>query len=272
MRLDLHIHTSASDGAWPPEKVVRAAAAGGLDVIAIADHDTTASVAAAEEVGRELNVQVIPAVEASSTWEGREIHVLGYFVDAASPALSAHEERARLLREDRMREMVRRLAGQGVEVGFADVEDAAGPKRDSMTRPHLARALVTKGYASSVPDAFDRLIGDHCEAFVPTALQSPAQAIEMLLSAGGIPVWAHPPRDLLDTLLPGMLRAGLRGLEVYRPSHRRNDVLRLEGICRTSDLLVSGGSDWHTPDYGAQLGDFFVTGDEVEKLLAAGGM
>ena len=272
MRLDLHIHTTASDGAWSPEKVVRAAAHGGLDVIAISDHDTTGAVAAAQEAAAEVNLQVIPAMEASSTWHGREIHVLGYFLDPSLPALVAHETRARGLREDRMREMVRRLVEQGLDVTFADVEEAAGPERGSIARPHLARVLASKGYASSVPDAFNRFIGDECEAFVPTELQNPTEAIEMLCAAGGLPVWAHPPRDLVDVLLPCMLKAGLRGIEVYRPSHRRNDVLRLEGICRTSGLLKSGGSDWHAPEYGPQLGGFFVTGDEVEKLLAAGGM
>jgi predicted metal-dependent phosphoesterase TrpH len=272
MRLDLHIHTTASDGAWHPEKVVRTAAHGGLDVIAIADHDTTGAFAAAAAAGVDVNVQVIPAMEASSTWEGREIHVLGYFLNPTSKELAVHEGRARRLRDERMQEMVRRLVEQGIEVTFSDVEEAAGSDRSSIARPHLARVLEGKGYASSVPDAFNRLIGDHSDAFVPTALQTPAEAVGMLRAAGGIPIWAHPPRDLVDTLLPSLLSAGLRGLEVYRPSHRRNEVLRLEGICRTADLLMSGGSDWHTPDYGSQLGDFFVTGDEVEKLLTEGGM
>ena len=272
MNVDLHIHTTASDGAWSPEKVVRAAAHGGLDVIAIADHDTTRSVSAAVAAGRDVNVHVIPAMEASSTWEGREIHVLGYFLDAHSPELEQHEGRARRLRDDRMREMIGRLLEQGIEVTFPQVEAAAGVQRSSLARPHLARVLEAKGYASSVPDAFNRLIGDHCAAFVPTGLQSPVEAIRMIRAAGGIPVWAHPPKDLVDELLPSMVEAGLRGLEVYRPSHRRSDVGRLEGICRTAGLLKSGGSDWHTPEYGQVLGDFSVSGDDVGALLSEGGL
>lgn len=272
MRLDLHIHSNASDGAWPPEKVVRAAAHGGLDVIALADHDTTAGVAVAQAVGVEVNVQVIPAIEVSSTWEGRDIHVLGYFVDATASALVGHEARALELRHERMREMVERLAEQGIEVDMAAVEEAAGPDRVNIGRPHLARALVSGGWVSSVPEAFQTLIGDHHAAFVPTRLLDPAQAVALVLESGGVPVWAHPPGDLVDGLLPGLVRAGLRGLEVYRPSHSRNDVLRLEGICRTSGLVMSGGSDWHTPESGWVLGSFHVTADEVEKLLAEGGM
>ena len=272
MRLDLHIHTTASDGAWSPEKVVAGAARGGLDVIAIADHDTTAGVAAAQAAGAECNVQVVPALEVSSTHEGRDIHVLGYFVDPLAEALQAHARRAGTLREARMREMIARLATQGIEVTFEDVDAAAGPERVNIGRPHLARALVTRGYASSVLDAFNSLIGDQHAAFVPTALLDPMEAVGLVLAGGGIPVWAHPPGDTIDALLPRLVRAGLRGLEIYRPTHGRSDVLRLEAICRSTGLLRSGGSDWHTPESGYVLGDFHVTGDEVEKLLAAGGM
>ncbi|GMV07484.1 MAG: phosphatase [Gemmatimonadota bacterium] len=272
MRLDLHIHSAASDGAWTPEKVVRAAAHGGLDVIALADHDTTAGVRAAQAEGAGLNVQVIPALEVSSTWEGREIHVLGYFVGLEATALRAHEDRALTLREARMREMVERLVAQGVDVSYEAVEAAAGPDRVNIGRPHLARALVAAGHVGSVTEAFNTLIGDQHAAFVPTRLLSPVEAVALVLESGGVPVWAHPPGDLVDALLPGLVRAGLRGLEVYRPNHSRNDVLRLEGICRSSGLVMSGGSDWHTPDSGVPLGAFHVTGDEVEKLLGAGGM
>jgi predicted metal-dependent phosphoesterase TrpH len=272
MRLDLHIHTTASDGAWPPGKVVDAAARGGLDVIAIADHDTTAAVSAAQARGVECDVQVIPAIEVSSTHDGREIHILGYFLDLADPSLMAYTHRASRRRADRMQEMLRRLGETGIEVAYAEVEEAAGPERVNIGRPHLAKVLIAKGYASSMPHAFATLIGDRHPAFVATGLMSPQEAVELIVGAGGVPMWAHPPGDLVDKLLPGMLRQGLRGLEVYRPSHSRNDVLRLEGICRSSGLLVSGGSDWHSPDSGSVLGDFHVTADEVEKLLEEGGL
>jgi len=272
LRLDLHVHSTASDGAWSPEAVVRGAADGALDVIAITDHDTVAAFATAESIGRELKVQVIPAVEVSSTHRDRDVHVLGYFIDPDAPAMKAHAERAVRRREERMHEMLGRLGAQGIDVAYAAVEAAAGPDRVVIGRPHLARALVTAGHASSVPDAFNSLIGDHSPAFVPTHLLTPVQAVELLLAAAGVPIWAHPPGDLVDELLPDLVRAGLRGLEVYRPRHAPAKILRYEGICRSSRLLVSGGSDWHTPDGGTALGDFFVTADEVEGLLSAGGM
>ncbi len=272
MRLDLHVHTTASDGAWSASQVVEGAARGGLDVIALADHDTTAAVGAARNAGSAARVQVVPAIEVSSTHRGRDIHVLGYFVDPESDALLAHRSRATQVRAERMETMIQRLREQGIEVAFEEVEEAAGPDRGSLGRPHLAKVLVAHGHASSVPNAFDRLIGDDLPAFVPTELLSPHAAVELVLEGGGVPVWAHPPADLLDGLLPSLLGAGLRGLEVYRPTHRPADILRLEGICRSRGLLASGGSDWHTPDSGTSLGDFFVTADEIEGLLAVGGL
>jgi len=272
VRLDLHVHSTASDGAWAPEAVARGAAAGGLDVIALADHDTVAGFRAAEAVGRSLDLQVIPALEVSSTHEGRDVHVLGYFVDPDAPSVVRHSERAVRRRDERMHEMLERLRAQGIEVDFDAVAEAAGADRVVIGRPHLAKALVKAGHASSVPGAFDTLIGDGHPAFVPTELLTPSEAVEVILGAGGIPMWAHPPGDLLDALLPDLIAAGLRGLEVYRPRNHRSDVLRYEGICRSSGLLMSGGSDWHSPDRGTALGDFFVTGSEVEGLLAAAGM
>ena len=272
MRLDLHMHTTASDGSWSPEAVVRAAAEGGLDVISITDHDTTAAVKPAQAIASELRIEVIAGIEMSSTHDGQDIHILGYFIDPDAPQLVAHAERAGNRREVRMQEMVERLVDQGIEVGFEDVERAAGPDRVVIGRPHLAKALVDAGAANSVYDAFDRLIGDDHDAFVPTALLGPAEAVGVILAAGGIPLWAHPPADLVDPLLPGLIDAGLRGLEVYRPRNKQSEVMRLESICRSHGLLMSGGSDWHTPDYGSALGDFHVSGDEVEALLHAGGM
>jgi len=251
---------------------VRGAATGGLDVIAITDHDTTAGLAAAHEASRDLSLQVVDGIEVSSTHMGRDVHVLGYFVDRESPSILAYGTRAERRREDRMREMIERLASQGVVVRYDQVEDAAGPDRVVIGRPHLAKALVEAGHAKSVPDAFNRWIGDDHEAFVPTHLLDPVGAIELILEGDGIPVWAHPPGDLVDALLPSMKEAGLRGLEVYRPRNRRSEVLRYESICRSAGLLMTGGSDWHTPDAGSALGDFHVSGDEVANLLEAGGL
>jgi len=272
MRLDLHIHSTASDGAVSPKAVLGLAKKARLDVIALADHDTTAGVRRLLERGIQEAIQVVPALEVSSTLEGRELHVLGYFVDPESPAILAHEVLAVDLREKRMRGMIQRLEGQGVEVEYDSVIEAAGPERTALSRPHLARALVAAKHVSTVPEAFDRYIGDQHPAFLPTDLLSPDEAIRLILEAGGIPVWAHPPDNQVESLLPRLVQAGLRGLEVYRPRHGPAYTMKLEGLCRAWKLLLSGGSDWHYPDRGLELGSFYVTAEEVSALLEEGGI
>lgn len=267
MRVDLHIHTRASDGAWSPEAVVRAAARGRLDVIAVTDHDTVAAVQAARNAASGLDVEVLTGIEVSSTHEGRDVHVLGYGVDTEAPTLVSYCNRASSGREDRMREILRRLAAQGIAIDFAEVERAAGPDRVNIGRPHLARVLVARGFATSIPNAFDTLIADGLPAFVPTGLLSPAGAVDLLRDAGGLPVWAHPPVRLMDALLPTLVEHGLRGLEVYRPGHTSGELSRLEGVCRTARLVATGGSDWHTPDAGSALGDFAVPSDKLGPFL-----
>jgi len=272
MRLDLHIHSTASDGALSPRDVLARCVAGRLDVVALADHDTTAGVRRLNRMGIRGDIQVVPALEVSSTLDQRELHFLGYFVDPEAEVIQRHEGRAVRLRERRMRGMIQRLGNQGVRVTIDAVARAAGPEGTALSRPHLARALVEAGYVSAIGEAFDLYIGDAHPAFIPTSLLSPEEAIRLVLDAGGIPVWAHPPEDRVESLLPRLVQAGLRGLEVYRPRHPARYTLRLEGLCRAWKLLMSGGSDWHGPDRGIELGDFFVSSEEVAGLLEEGGM
>jgi predicted metal-dependent phosphoesterase TrpH len=272
MRLDLHLHSTASDGDLSPMVVLEMAEAGRLDVIALADHDTTAGFRRLNSLGVRGPIQVVPALEVSSTLDARELHFLGFFVDPYAAEIRSHEKRAIRLREMRMRGMIQRLEDQGVKVEFEAVVAAAGPEGTALSRPHLARALVAAGHVTSIPGAFDRYIGDEHPAFLPTSLLSPEEAIHLILDSGGIPVWAHPPEDRVENLISRLVQAGLRGLEVYRPKHHPHYTLRLEGLCRAWKLLMSGGSDWHGPDRGAGLGDFYVTAEEVAALLEEGGM
>jgi 3',5'-nucleoside bisphosphate phosphatase len=267
MHIDLHLHSTASDGTLSPAALVEAAVAGHLDVIALSDHDTVAGVAGAIEAARGLPIEVIPAIEVSSTWGTREIHILGYDVDPGESRLARHAHFAEDLRAERIRKMIRLLGEQGVEVSMDAVLEAAGPEAHALGRPHLARALVVAGHASSVPDAFDRLIGDGHRAFLPTSLVSPEEAVRLIEEAGGTAVWAHPPSDLVEELLPALVRAGLMGLEIYRPRAHPDRMLRLEHLARTSGLLRTGGSDWHGPDGGIPLGTFWVSEEEVGGFL-----
>jgi 3',5'-nucleoside bisphosphate phosphatase len=270
LRIDLHIHSTASDGSLSPGAVVNAARAGGLDIIALADHDTIAGVPAAQ-VAAAGGVHVIPALELSTREAGAELHMLGYYIDLQEPSLVAFSERASGRREERMHDMIALLAKLGIHVTFAEVLVAAGARPDSIGRPHLARALVQKGYASGVADVFDRYIGDDGPAFVPTALITPGDAIDLIHGAGGVAVWAHPRPDALTAGLRTLADRGMDGVECYRP---RNTAAEAEHIARTAaahGLFVTGGSDWHG-DWHGPLGDFAVDRDDVAAFLDAGGI
>lgn len=272
MKLDLHVHSTASDGTVPPEEVVDRAIAGGLDVVALADHDTVAGVERARRAAAGKRIHIIPAVEMSSTFAGTDIHILGYFVDTRSDVFARHTLRTRERRDARMLEMVERLSRQGIKVSREQLDEQRGSDEVAWSRPHLARALVRAGHVRSVPQAFAKLIGNDRPAYVPTRLATPEEAIRLILGANGLPVWAHPPAELFQRLLPRLVRAGLRGLEVYRATRRAIGVAELEKAADDDGLVVTGGSDWHGPEGGTQLGDFFVTGDEVAAFLGAGGM
>ncbi len=271
MEIDLHLHSTASDGTASPTEVVRAAIEGRLDAIALTDHDTVGGVEEARAAAQGHAIEVITGLEVSSTWEGGEIHILGYFVDVANPELLAHGEFARTRRTERMKGMIERLGEQGVEVAFEAVLAEAGYAESNLGRPHLARAMVGAGHTTSVPEAFDRYIGNDHPAYIPTSLGDPEEALRLIQEAGGVPVWAHPPVEHLDALLPRLIRGGLKGIEVYRPRNSRDRVLLLERVARSTGLVMSGGSDWHGPDDGP-LGAFRLDSRDVGKLLELGGL
>jgi 3',5'-nucleoside bisphosphate phosphatase len=270
LRIDLHIHSTASDGSLSPGAVVAAARAGGLHVIAIADHDTLAGVAAAQAEAAG-SVHVIPALELSTYDAGAEYHVLGYFVDTTNAALLEHGARASGARENRMHDMIERLGALGVSVAFEDVLAAAGTKPDSLGRPHLARALHQRGHVTTISEAFDRYIGDQGPAFVPTALITPYEAIDIIHAAGGVAVWAHPRADALQTALSALVAHGLDGVECYRPRLTHGDTERISGVAAAAGLFVTGGSDWHG-DWQGRLGDFAIERDDVSAFLEIGGI
>lgn len=270
MDLDLHIHSTASDGAIDPAEIVEAALGARLDVIALTDHDTVRGVPPALDAARGRSIEVVPALEVSTTLGDTELHILGYFVDPWDEELLAHTAEAFRRREDRMRGMVDRLRDQGIDLSFESVTAKASDK-GSLGRPHLAHAMVEAGHVESVPQAFDLYIGNDHPAYLPTRLLEPGEAIQLIQRAGGVSVWAHPRVDRLPELLPTLVEAGLDGLEVYRPRTPGYRVVQLEEAARRTGLLVSGGSDWHGPEHGL-LGDFRIGSTEVSALLAAGGM
>jgi 3',5'-nucleoside bisphosphate phosphatase len=270
LRIDLHLHSTASDGSLSPSALVWAARSGGLDVIALADHDTCSGV---EEARRSLanHVHVIPAIELSTTLDGCEQHILGYFIDHQHTALSEYSTNAARKRMDRMSGMLERLQPYGIRLTLQDVVSSAEPGTRMFGRPHLARALAQRGHVQTVSEAFDRFIGDQGPAFLPTDLSGVADGINLIRRAGGVAVWAHPRMNALEKYLSALMEFGLQGIECYRPNATAAEVTQLEKIARTNKLLTTGGSDWHGVWQG-RVGDFYIGPDEVEQLLEIGGM
>lgn len=270
MKIDLHLHSTASDGSLSPSALVWAARSGGLDVIALTDHDTCTGI---DEALGSLpdNLHLIPGIELSTTLDGAELHILGYFIDHNHPRLVEHARTAAERRSARVRNMLGLLADRGINLSYDDVLAAAGTSTGVLGRPHVARALQRAGHVQTIGEAFDRLIGDSGPCFLPTELLDPRSAIELIIEAGGISAWAHPRYDQFERLLPQLMEWGIQGVECIRPRSLPSEIQFYEGTTKEKNLLVTGGSDWHGSWHG-RLGDWSVTHDEVEDLLAAGGM
>ncbi|MDH7489575.1 MAG: PHP domain-containing protein [Anaerolineae bacterium] len=263
--VDLHLHTSCSDGEYLPEEVVRRAADRGLRTIAIADHDTVAGVPHAVECARMVSLRVIPAVEISCELAEGEVHLLGYFVDCGDDSsLAQMLGRFRASRAERAHAMLDKLARLGMPLTWGEVEAFAGG--ESVGRPHVAQALVARGYVQSVAEAFDRYLSRNGPAYVPRFKLAPEQAIALIHDSGGVAVLAHP-LDVLDTV--GWLTAeGLDGLEAYYSLYTPDVSAQIAAIAQRHGLIVTGGSDFHGPRVspGIDIGSVDVPEEVVQAL------
>ena len=250
--VDLHTHSTASDGSRPAREVVRAAHALGLAAIALTDHDTVAGVADADAEGHSLGVRIVAGVELSAVEGDAETHLLGlHLADIAR--LDARLGTLRTMRLSRAERIVDRLNELGVKVTIEDVlsQSAGG----AVGRPHIARALVNDGWATDLRDAFDRYLGNGRAAYVPKDRLPIADAIAMIHEAGGVAVLAHPGASGTRARIEALAAHGLDGVEVRHPSHSHEDVVRLQALVDHFRLVPSGGSDWHgMPDGGRALG------------------
>ena len=243
-RADLHVHTTASDGLTTPASLARLASERGIFVLAITDHDTVAGIAPAQAAAAEVGVRLIPGVEFSTRASRGQTHILGYGIDPDHPELTRELAALRASRVERGWAMLERLAALGIEIDPSAVE--VGDGESSPGRPHIARALVERGYASSVQDAFDRYLSVGRPAFVPRRTLTAERAIELITLAGGIPVLAHPVSvHDLDVRLGELVRAGLRGLEAYYGEYDDPTRERLARLAASWNLLITGGSDYH---------------------------
>ena len=240
---DLHLHTRFSDGTESPERVVELAHGAGLSAIAITDHDNTDAIARAHAAAQPLGIELLPGIEMSASAEGLEVHVLGFCLNLHNEVLRRHLSQQQARRVERVWEMVRRLEGVGVRIDAEEVLRLAG--EGTVGRPHVARVLMAHGYVSSLSEAFARYIGPDNPGFVPGSPLSPRQVIDVIRTAGGVPVLAHPVYLKRDTLIEGFVRDGLVGLEVYHSGHAPDLVRHYEQLADRLGLLRTGGSDYH---------------------------
>lgn len=269
MRIDLHTHTTASDGLLDAPSLIAEAAARGVGLLAVTDHDTTASVEAAGGAGRDAGIEVWPAVELSCDVETGEVHILGYFIDPSLDWFQVLLERLREGRVHRAERMVERLTRLGAPVDFARVASfAAG---GAIGRPHVARAMVEAGWVRDVPEAFERFIGRGGPAYVERLKVTPAESVAVIRAAGGLAVLAHPGWAQNDGLIPDLVAGGLDGIEVYYPDHSPVVVERYAAVARQYGLLVTGGTDFHGGTLATRvpMGSQYVPDDVVPPLRAA---
>lgn len=253
--IDLHTHTTASDGRCSPEELVARAATAGVTVLGLTDHDTIAGCDAAAEACARQGIRFVAGIEVTAVAEERDIHVLAYFFDAASPTLSAFLAKQRQNRVERVREMFARLASHGIHL---DAERILAPGLEDASRavgrPWIARALVEAGHVSTVNDAFARWLGRGCPAFVPRTGASPEAVIAMIHECGGIASLAHPVLVEHDEWIPGYAAAGLDALEAFHSDHTPKDTTRYLDVARSLGLLVTGGSDFHGDNHHGSFG------------------
>ena len=271
MRIDLHSHSTASDGTQPPADVVRRAIAAGLDVLALTDHDTTEGLAAATEAldGR---LTLVPGMELSCRRDGMSIHLLVYLADQTHPDLAAELVLIRAARDDRAAAMVARLAELGVPITLAQVEEVAAG--GVIGRPHIARALTDLGVIASPADAFTpEWIGAGGRAQVRRHAPDPLHAVHLAKAAGGAAVLAHPKaakrgRTIPDEWIAELAAAGLSGVETDHHDHTTEDRAHLRALATDLNLLITGSSDDHGTLTGHRLGQETTSPFAYEQLLS----
>jgi len=269
MRADLHVHSTASDGTLTPTQLVERALARGLTVLALADHDSLEGVAEAQRAARGTSLRVIPAVELSAAVGERSIHILGYFVDPQDAALLSLLAELRASRLRRAEEIVGALRAGGFGLTLEQVLQLSDG--GAVGRSHVARALVRAGHASSVSDAFERLVGRGQPFYRPKGSSTPLVVFRAVIAAGGVPVLAHPGVTRCDDLIDGLIADGLLGIEAYHVDHSPTQQERYAALASERGLLVTGGTDYHSPDAPhPDLGSSEIPASAIEALIAAG--
>lgn len=264
------MHTTASDGRLTPSDLVERCASAGLTTIAVTDHDTVGAVDETTTLAAARGMRVVPGVEITAVDEGRDVHVLAYFVEHRDEAFVAFLGRQRTAREERAREIGHRLAALGVPIDIdALVQQAHATPGTAIARPWLARELVRAGHVASVQEAFDRYLAQGQPAFVQRTGPSPFDVVELIHAAGGIASMAHPGVTRKDHLIAPLAEAGLDAIEVYHSDHAPDVREHYRALAATLGLVTSGGSDFHGHgETRGTLGLVHLPADEFARLEA----
>lgn len=270
MLVDLHLHTTASDGRLTPAQLVRRAGRKGMRVIAVTDHDSTEGLVEAYDAGKEFpDLRIIPGIELSTDVPSGEIHMLGYFLDWKNPELQAILAQSRDARADRGRRMVEKLNDLGMRITWERVKEIAGDA--AVGRPHVAQALLEQGYINTFAEAFDLYIGRNGPAYAEREKLTPVESVQMVARLGGFAAVAHP-RDIpnLEDALPELVEAGLAGIESYYYGYDREYVEYLVSLADRYRIIPTGGSDCHGIPGGAggDVGEVDVPMSTADRMFA----
>lgn len=272
--VDLHTHTVCSDGTFTPRELVEYACEKGLSAIAITDHDATEGIDEAAYYGNKLGIEVVPGIEVSAEYEGAEIHIVGLFIDSCDANMNRLLADMRLKRTERNKKIAKKLQDIGLNISYEDILKTA--QGSVVTRAHIAKALIQRGYASSVKEAFERYIGAGRAAYIKREVSSWKQTIDMIRGAKGISVMAHPllykfSKERLESTAANMAQYGLKGIEAYYSTHSLSDTKYIKSIADKYKLRISGGSDFHGDnkpklDLAVGYGDLAVPYEVLEGL------
>ena len=267
--VDLHTHTLFSDGTLTPEALVHRAVERGLAALSITDHDVLDALDPAREAAGQ-SLEIVPGIELSCVHDGVELHVLGYYLDPSDERLRARLVRFREDRVQRALAMIARLSELGVPVEAERVLELGGP--GVIGRPHVAEALMQAGHVATIDEAFKRFLGPHGRAYVPRPAFHADEAIAVIHGAGGVSVLAHAGVSFEETKLERLVQGGLRGIEIWHPQHGPLAVRRLRAMASRFGLIETGGSDFHGPHRGTDVGELPVPTSALQRLRDAAGV
>lgn len=268
-RVDLHAHTTFSDGLLSPEALVSRAVDKRLAALAVTDHDTVEAIPRARAAAGTV-LQLVPGIEMSTAFEGADLHILGYYIDPEHGPLRERLMGFQEERRQRARAIVERLRALGLPVDLDEVVELAGP--GVIGRPHVAEVMVRAGLVSDFDEAFERYLGAHAPAYVARPAFSPGEAIKLIHAADGVSVLAHPGSQMPDGVIERLRGSGLRGIEVWHPQHGAATVRRYQALAQRLGLLTTGGSDFHGEHRSVDLGELPVPISVLDPLKQAAGV